>query len=48
MKIFKKKLFLTSKKSIETDKELIGSINELYKNEYDQLKKNLYLGFYIL
>lgn len=40
-----KKLFLASKKSIEADKELIGSINKLYKNEYDQLKNNFVFKF---
>ena len=40
-----KKLFLASKESIEADKELIGSINKLYKNEYDQLKNNFVFKF---
>ncbi len=40
-----KKLFLATKKTIEHDIELIESINELYKNEYDQLKNNFVFRF---
>tara|TARA_B100001093_G_scaffold228778_1_gene219392 strand:- start:830 stop:1891 length:1062 start_codon:yes stop_codon:yes gene_type:complete len=35
-----KKKFLASKELIQLSKEFIGSVNELYKNEYSQLKDN--------